>query len=87
MTTQRAAPALPPSEVRPLLVDAKDAATLCGVSRSGWWKLHSSGRCPLPIRLGRKTLWRIAELTDWLNVGCPTRDRWTWQPAGSTGRA
>ena len=77
--------ALTPSspDVRPLMVDAKHAATLCGVSRSGWWKLHSSGRCPVPIRLGRKTLWRVAELTDWLNDGCPTGDRWTWQPNGS----
>jgi len=62
--------------VAPLLVDASTAASLCGVSRAGWWALHSSGRCPLPVRLGRRTLWRAAELSDWTAAGCPARDRW-----------
>jgi predicted DNA-binding transcriptional regulator AlpA len=60
----------------PLLVDALTASKLCGVSRAGWWALHSSGRCPLPVRLGRRTLWVAEELADWCKAGAPARDKW-----------
>lgn len=60
----------------PLAIPADEAARLCGVSRGFWWKLHSSGRCPLPVRLGRKTLWRVEELKAWLAAGCPERLKW-----------
>ncbi len=60
----------------PLLVDACTASKLCGVSRAMWWTLHSSGRCPLPVHLGRRTLWRAGELADWTAAGCPARDKW-----------
>jgi len=63
----------------PLLIDAQAAADLCGLSRSGWWGLHASGRVPLPVRLGKRTLWRRAELADWTAAGCPPRTRWQWE--------
>lgn len=62
--------------LQPLAVDAIEAAHLCGVSPNHWWKLHNSGRCPAPIRLGRRCLWRVAELREWMAAGCPPRDRW-----------
>jgi predicted DNA-binding transcriptional regulator AlpA len=65
-----------PAPAAPLLVDAREAARLCGVSRATWWALHSSGRVPLPVRLGRRTLWAAMELTAWTESGCPPRDRW-----------
>ena len=62
--------------VAPMLLDAKAAAKLCGgISVRTWWALNSSGRCPLPVRLGRRTLWRADELADWCKAGCPARDR------------
>lgn len=60
----------------PLLIDARAAAILCGISRATWWSLHSAGRVPLPIRLGRRTLWRREEVAAWVAAGCPSRDRW-----------
>lgn len=60
----------------PLLLDAKAAAKLCGVSARTWWALRSAGKTPLPVRLGRRTLWRAGELADWCRAGCPGRDRW-----------
>lgn len=68
--------------VAPLLVDARAAARLCGVSRSNWWALHAAGRTPLPIRLNRRTLWRHAELEAWCAAGCPARDRWVSMRGG-----
>jgi predicted DNA-binding transcriptional regulator AlpA len=51
---------------------------LVGISRAQWFKLASSGRTPLPVRLGtRRPVYLIAELEAWLAAGAP--DRATWQ--------
>jgi predicted DNA-binding transcriptional regulator AlpA len=71
--------ATPRTPVHPeqLALAAMDAATLCGLSRSQWWKLHASGRIPLPVRLGtRAPRWRVDELRAWLAAGCPNRETW-----------
>ncbi len=75
MTEQDSTPTSPPV-IPPLLVSASEAARLCGVSRTSWWALHSAGRVPLPVRLGRRTLWRVAELAEWVEAGCPPRRMW-----------
>ena len=61
----------------PLLVGADDAAKLLGIGRSLFYTMHSSGQLgPLPIRLGRRALWRREELAAWVAAGCPERTRW-----------
>lgn len=61
-----------------LAAPAKDAAVLLGISRAQLWKLHASGKLPLPVRLGAKApRWRVDELRAWLTAGCP--DRATWE--------
>ncbi len=63
----------------PLLASAKTAAQLCGVSVASWWAWHSSARVPMPIHLGRRTLWKIEGpdgLKAWVTAGCPARERW-----------
>lgn len=63
----------------PLLLNADRAAALCGVSRRTWWALLAAGKTPLPVRLGRRTLWRATGpggLEAWVAAGCPPRDRW-----------
>ena len=63
--------------VEPLLVDASDAAKLCGVSRSCWYGWLASGQAPGPaLRKGRVTRWSRLELVRWVEAGCPPRDRW-----------
>jgi predicted DNA-binding transcriptional regulator AlpA len=65
------------SAVTSLAVPAGGAARLCGVSRSQWWKLHASGKVPLPVYLGSKApRWRVEELRAWLAAGCPDRQEW-----------
>jgi excisionase family DNA binding protein len=60
-----------------LLLSAAETAALLGISRSAFYSLLSSGRIgPLPVRLGRRTLWRAEELRAWTQAGCPARDRW-----------
>ena len=61
-----------------LLLDGREAARLCAVGLRTWRRLDSSGRVPLPVRIGRRVLWRADELREWIVAGCPSRARWTW---------
>lgn len=63
-----------------LLISAAEAATMIGVGRTLFYELNTSGRLgPMPVRLGRRTLWRKAELAEWVESGCPVREKWITQ--------
>jgi len=59
-----------------LLLSADEAASTLGISRSALYGLHSSGRVPSPVKLGRRTLWAAGELREWVAAGCPSRQQW-----------
>lgn len=60
-----------------LLLKSDEAAETIGISRTHFYKLHSSGELgPLPIKLGGCSLWSYAELSLWVNARCPGRERW-----------
>ena len=64
-------------ELEPFLAGSKDAAKLLSISVSMFYALHSSGRIgPLPIKLGRRSLWSRQELSDWVLADCPPRHKW-----------
>ena len=63
-------------QAAPLLVAAEDAAKLLGLSRRTFERLLGTGRIPRPLRLGRRRLWRVAELQAWTDGDCPSRERW-----------
>lgn len=63
----------PPAEA----LDAKAAATLCGVSRSKWHEMHSQGLCPRAIDVAGCPRWSRTELLSWLRAGAPSRSTWT----------
>ena len=69
-----------------LLVDAKEAARLCGIGLLTWYTLASIGKTPNPLRLGRRVLWRRNELLAWVDAGLPPRHNWEW-PLDGHGRA
>ena len=62
--------------VSPLLLKAADLGRLLGCGRSTIWAHHSSGQIPRPVRIGRITRWRRAEIEAWLDAGAPPRGRW-----------
>jgi len=59
-----------------LAISAEEVADLLGISRAMVWKLHSGGRLPRPIRLGRVVRWERRALEEWIAAGAPPRDRW-----------
>lgn len=59
-----------------VLITAAEAARLCGLGRSTWWRLHSSGQVPMPVKVGRATRWLRSEVLRWIEAGCPSRARW-----------
>lgn len=63
-----------PSEC--MLIDAREAWTLCGLSKSSWYKNLASGRIPRPVKIGGALRWRRRELDDWIAAGCPARSAW-----------
>ncbi len=59
-----------------LLVSANYAALMCGMGRTTWYKLVSTGKAPRPVKLGRLARWRRDELEAWIADGCPSRQKW-----------
>ncbi|MBM4087241.1 MAG: helix-turn-helix domain-containing protein, partial [Planctomycetes bacterium] len=60
----------------PVLVSAKELAAMLGCSEAHLWRLHSSGRLPAPVKLGRLTRWPLVEIEDWIAHKCPPRAKW-----------
>ncbi|MGD0463429.1 MAG: helix-turn-helix domain-containing protein [Tepidisphaeraceae bacterium] len=65
------------TDVESLTVDATGAAKLLGISESHFYALKRTARLgPAPVHLGRCCRYRVAELEEWVNAGCPARARW-----------
>jgi hypothetical protein len=58
------------------LVPAADAAALLGITLREFSNLDRRAWLPRALRIGRAKLWRVNELADWYEVGCPSRDEW-----------
>jgi predicted DNA-binding transcriptional regulator AlpA len=64
--------------MEPLLVDARQAAALYGVSRANWHRMVSAGSVPASIRPSPGCVrWRAEELRAHIAAGMP--DRITWE--------
>ena len=62
-------------QVEPLMLRAKEAAGLCGLSVSTWHEYRAAGRIPPSIKIGKARLWRLDVLRKWVEMDCPTIDR------------
>ena len=56
------------------LLTAREVAGSLKVSVRQVWKLLSCGRLPAPVRLSRSVRWRVADISRWCDLGCPSRD-------------
>ena len=60
-----------------LLISADESAQMLGIGRTLFYSMHSSGRLgPMPIKLGRRSLWNRKEVEDGVELGCPARKQW-----------
>jgi excisionase family DNA binding protein len=55
----------------PILISAEELAKLMQVSERTLWRLLFAGKVPQPVRIGRNTRWRYAEVREWIEKGCP----------------
>ncbi|MGD9854065.1 MAG: helix-turn-helix transcriptional regulator [Planctomycetaceae bacterium] len=53
------------------LLTVLEVARMLGMSTRSVWRLAKQNRCPLPLKLGRSTRWRTAEIEIWIEQGCP----------------
>ena len=59
------------TETVPMLINAEEVARMMDVSERTLWRLLSAGKVPAPVRIGRSTRWRLAEVREWISRGCP----------------
>src|SRR5262245_32552182 len=74
------------SLIEPLMVGADEAARLCGIGRSTWFRLKSAGKTPKALRLGGRSLYSVADLKLWVTLGCPARKEFEARKAATFGR-
>lgn len=56
------------------LLNVREVAKTLGVCARLVWKMSASGQAPKPVRLGRCVRWRVGELREWIEAGCPRVD-------------
>lgn len=55
------------------LLTVKQLAAVLNLSTRTVWRMHSEGRIPPSVRLGRSVRWRRDEIDEWISAGCPER--------------
>ena len=62
--------------VQTLLVGEKQAFEMLGIRQTLFREMAASGRFgPMPIKLGRRKLWRKSDIEKWVQLGCPARQQ------------
>jgi predicted DNA-binding transcriptional regulator AlpA len=62
----------------PLAVDFEGLALLLSLSRRKCEQMNVSGALgPKPVRFGRAVRFNVQEISDWLDAGAPSREKWS----------
>ena len=56
---------------KPLLISAEQFAEMLQISTRTLWRLLSSGKLLTPIHIGGSTRWRLEQVHQWIEEGCP----------------
>jgi excisionase family DNA binding protein len=70
-TTDNAASRKADDSFPKLLVSAEELATILDVSQRTIWRLLSARKIPNPVRFGGTVRWRLAQVSEWIEQGCP----------------
>ncbi len=55
-----------------LLINAEQVSQILNISERTLWRLVSGGKLPQPVRIGRSARWRVQDIHDWIESGCPS---------------
>jgi predicted DNA-binding transcriptional regulator AlpA len=64
-----------PPEIEPLLLRAKSAAAMCGVSVRTWNYWRTAGKTPPSFKLGGCVVWKAEHIRLWVKLDMPKVDR------------
>lgn len=53
------------------LISAEQVADMLSISTRTVWRLLSTGQMVQPIRIGGSVRWRLDEVRQWIDSGCP----------------
>jgi predicted DNA-binding transcriptional regulator AlpA len=59
---------------QPLLLTVEEVAALLTISVRSVWRMQSAHKIPKPVRLAGSVRWRLSEIQDWVDAGCPPLD-------------
>ena len=59
------------SNTERIMLTASDVAGMLDITPRTLWRLVARGEIVQPVRFGGSTRWRRAELTKWIEAGCP----------------
>ncbi len=59
----------------PVLLTVKEVAEMLGLSERTVYRLADVGNMPRPVKIGAAVRWRRNELDQWIEEGCPARQR------------
>ena len=67
---------LAPVVLESALIDIRALAAALGRSVPTLERDDAAGRVPRHIKIGRSKRWRRAEISEWIELGCPCRADW-----------
>ncbi len=56
----------------PEFLTVEQFAKLLQVSKRTVWRLQSAGQVPQPIQIGGGVRWRMEDVKNWIDRGCPS---------------
>jgi prophage regulatory protein len=56
----------------PEFLTVEQFAKLLQVSKRTIWRLRSAGQIPQPIQIGGGVRWRMGDIKNWIDRGCPS---------------
>lgn len=59
-----------------LLIDTKTLAKLLAISKAHLYRLQAEEALPAPIQVGHVKRWRLTEVLEWIEAGCPPQQMW-----------
>jgi predicted DNA-binding transcriptional regulator AlpA len=58
----------------PAFMTVEQLAKLIQKSVRSVWRMRSAGQVPKPVKLGGGVRWRVRDIEDWIDRGCPGPD-------------